>query len=87
MKQRLELYTSATSAALASLDAPNNHALETAALACYQAAKLPAEDYDVWRDYFTEQRNRMLLLRTQKTPSQLAAEAAAKVAAAAVPAK
>lgn len=78
MKTNLDIYLSASEAALKSLGLENRHGVDNAALAAFAAAAGEAADYDRWREHFDERRGFLAMLAGQKAPSGLVKDLAAK---------
>jgi hypothetical protein len=77
MKTKLDLYTTAHSAAVESLPMSS---LDVANLVpnSFKAAGHDAGDFDYWQKLFQTQRDQMLILSRESTPAQLAAATPAK---------
>jgi len=80
---KLELYQSASAAALASLDETNAATVDQTAAAAFNEQKLNPLDYQEWKGMFANCRRQFLQLKAQPT---LSAQAAARKAPAADPA-
>ena len=69
MKTQFDIYTSAHAAALKALAAPNNFAVENAALEAFNADGNDPLDWDYWKQTFDNRRANMLALKTQPAAS------------------
>ncbi len=76
MKTQFDIYTSAHGAAVKSLTAANNFAVENLALESFNADANDPLDWDYWKQTFDNRRANMLALKLQPSASVKAAAAA-----------
>jgi hypothetical protein len=89
MKTQLDIYLSAHTAAIKSLDQPNSFAVENAAISAFNADGNDARDWDFWKQTHDNRRANMLALKAQPAVSArpVATTGAAVPAVQAIPAK